>query len=112
MKIVYIACPYSVGDTMENVKISMSFTHMFITLGLAPFNPLLYHFQNQYREEDYEKWMEIDFEFVKRCDCLFRVPGESKGADREVELAKQLGKPFFYSVTELHDWKYTAPCYT
>jgi len=33
-----------------------------------------------------------------------RLPGKSDGADKEVELAKTLGKPIFYSIEELTEF--------
>jgi hypothetical protein len=45
--------------------------------------------------------MELDNEWVLRCDALLRLPGESQGADAEVELAKKHGIPVFYSIEEL-----------
>jgi hypothetical protein len=49
---------------------------------------------------DYELWLEIDFAWVKKCDALIRLPGESSGADREVELARSLGIPVYFSIQE------------
>ena len=39
----------------------------------------------------YERWLEYDMEWLTACDALVRLPGESKGADREVARAKELG---------------------
>lgn len=35
----------------------------------------------------YEDWMRLDFNMIERCDAVFRLQGESPGADREVEHA-------------------------
>jgi len=43
--------------------------------------------------QKYEKWMSIDETFLEVCDIVCRLPGESKGADREVIRAKELGIP-------------------
>jgi hypothetical protein len=45
--------------------------------------------------------MMLDKEWVLRCDCLLRLPGESPGADEEVELAVKNNIPVFYSIDEL-----------
>jgi hypothetical protein len=37
------------------------------------------------------------------CDAILRLPGESAGADEEVKLAKELGKPVFYSIVDLRN---------
>ena len=49
----------------------------------------------------YADWMELAPEFVKRCDILLRLPGESNGADMEVVLAESLDIPVYYSVRDL-----------
>lgn len=35
------------------------------------------------------------------CDAVLRIPGESRGADIECDLARQWGKPVYASVGEL-----------
>jgi hypothetical protein len=41
--------------------------------------------------------------WLAKCDCLLRLPGESKGADNEVFWAKKLGMPVYYSIQEAID---------
>lgn len=38
---------------------------------------------------------------IERCDAILRLPGESKGADNDVRLAKERGIPVYYNVDEL-----------
>lgn len=49
----------------------------------------------------YEMWLKFDFLVIDRCDALFRLPGLSIGADREVEYAKGQGKLIFDSVADV-----------
>jgi hypothetical protein len=35
------------------------------------------------------------------CDAVLRISGESRGADIECDLARQLGKPVYTSIKEL-----------
>lgn len=35
------------------------------------------------------------------CDAVLRIPGESRGADIECDLAREWGKPVYTSVNEL-----------
>lgn len=37
-------------------------------------------------------WLDYDFSFLTRCDALYRYPGESVGADREVALMEMADK--------------------
>ena len=50
---------------------------------------------------DYDFWLAYDMEWLKVCDCVLRLDGESPGADKEDELAKKLGIPVYYSIGEL-----------
>lgn len=98
---VYIASPYTVGDIAVNVRRQIDCVEHLMNLGFFPFAPLYSHFQHIFHPRNYETWMEVDMIWVSKCDALLRLSGESKGADREVELAKTLGIPVFYSIGEL-----------
>lgn len=98
---IYIASPYTLGDPAVNVKRQIDTADELITAGFAPFTPLLSHFQHMIHPRPYEDWTKLDFKWVEVCDCLLRLEGESKGADAEVALALELGKPVFYSVREV-----------
>ena len=99
---VYIASPYTIGDVAVNVKAQIDCADELIKMGYAPFVPLLSHFQHMAHPQPYQKWVQLDLEWVKACDCVLRLQGESKGADGEVEFAKSLGIPVYYSIDELH----------
>lgn len=98
---VYIASPYTKGNKLENVKKSFDVALELIDLGFAPYAPLYSHYLEERSPRPYETWTKLDNEWVLRCNCLLRLPGESSGADKEVELAKEIQIPVFYSVTEL-----------
>jgi hypothetical protein len=38
---------------------------------------------------------------IERCDAILRLPGESKGADNDVKLAKERGIPVYYHINEI-----------
>lgn len=103
---VYIASPYTKGDVAINVKTQMDCADELMNLGYAPFVPLYTHFQHMVHPRPYQDWIELDKVWVLSCDCLLRLPGESKGADGEVELALANGIPVFYNVEELRTSKY------
>jgi len=54
-------------------------------------------------------WLKVDFEFIRRCDAVLRLPGESVGAEAEIAEAKRLGIPVFYSGEELIAWATMPP---
>lgn len=98
---VYIASPYTKGDVAVNVKVQLDCANDLMNLDFAPFAPLYSHFQHMAHPRPYADWIKVDLEWVLRCDCLLRLPGESSGADGEVEYAKENGKKIFYSIDEL-----------
>lgn len=100
----YIASPYTLGDIAVNVKVQLDCVNELMNLGFAPFAPLYSHFQHMAHPRPYHDWIKIDLEWVKVCDCVLRLDGESKGADGEVEFALKLGKPVFYNITDMVDY--------
>lgn len=101
---VYIASPYTVGDTAINVRDQLVCADKLIDAGFAPFAPLYSHFQHMFQPRPYEDWAKLDNEWVLVCDALLRLPGESAGADAEIELAKQNNIPVFYDLDSLLEY--------
>ncbi len=101
---VYIASPYTIGDQARNVYNSIEIGNDLIGLGFNPYLPLLTHFQHMMFPQSYEKWLELDFEWLKQCDCVLRLPGESKGADLEEEYAIKNNIPIFYFMHQLLEY--------
>lgn len=101
MKMIYVASPYTIGDTFGNVIESIAAGSKLISKGFCPVLPLLSHFHDIQYPEDYETWMKIDIEKLSRCDALLRLPGESSGADREVKFAEENGIPVYYNIGDV-----------
>ena len=97
---VYIASPYTKGDVAVNVREQIKVADGLMDLGHNPYVPLLSHFRHLLFPRPYEDWTKNDLEWVKVCDCLIRLEGESSGADAEVAYAKKLGIPVYYGVKE------------
>ncbi|MBG49753.1 MAG: DUF4406 domain-containing protein [Pseudozobellia sp.] len=38
---------------------------------------------------------------LTKCDAVLRIEGESKGADQDVEIAKELGLKVYYDLNEI-----------
>jgi hypothetical protein len=101
---VYIASPYTKGDVAVNVRNSYIMADKLAALGFAPYVPLHSHFWHFLSPHPYDFWTKMDLEWVLRCDCLFRVEGESSGADGEVKYAVEHNIPVFYSLEGLQKW--------
>lgn len=101
---VYVAGPItSSGNLLLNVRHALHVGTTLLKRGYAPYVPHLTCFWEIAAPEafTYEDWMTLDMEYLATCDVLLRLPGESKGADREVELAQSLGMPVYYTVDRL-----------
>jgi len=98
---IYVAGPYSKGETAINVRNAILAGDKLLEMGHTPFIPHLTHFWHYISPKPWDVWLKIDQDWLEVCDAVLRLDGESKGADLEVELAKKLGKPVYYSLEEL-----------
>lgn len=101
MKRVYVAGPYTKGDVAVNVRKAIEAADLLLAFGYAPFLPHLTHFWHLVCPRPYEHWIKLDAAWVEVCDALYRLPGESEGADDEVEQARNLEIPVFYSFLDM-----------
>lgn len=50
-------------------------------------------------------WQEIVYpvahRLLARCDAVLRLPGESKGADNDVRLARERGLPVYFTIEDV-----------
>ena len=130
MKRIYIACPISRGDLKHNVDQATAAFLKLAKAGHAPFNPAwsvyakpaeVFHLAGIETPDlrphvycrattdgapgmSHAEWLAIDFAWVAVSDAVLRLPGESKGADRETAEAERLGIPVFHSVADLLRW--------
>jgi len=98
---VYIASPYTLGDPVVNVRTSLQAANALMELGYHPYAPLLSHFQHFLHPRPYEDWMRLDLAYLAVCQAVLRLPGRSKGAERECRLARFLKIPIYASIAEL-----------
>jgi nucleoside 2-deoxyribosyltransferase len=101
---IYLASPYTKGDVGINVKNSFEAYDVLLKNNFLPFAPLTSHFIHMMYPQDYNTWLEIDLEWLKVCDAVLRLPGESRGADIEVEYAEKNNIPVFYNYSDLMRW--------
>lgn len=100
---VYVSGPISLGELTENIAKAVDAADELFRAGLHPYIPHV-GFLWQYRHQHgYEEWMALDLAWLANCDAVVRIPGESKGADREVARAQELGIPVYFSVQALLD---------
>ena len=100
-KYVYIAGPYSKPDPVVNTRNTILVANHLVEVGFVPFVPHLTLLWHMVSPQDINFWYSYDNEWLEKCDALFRLDGDSPGADKEVQLAHKLGIPVFWSVSEL-----------
>ena len=69
---------------------------------------LSYHCWLNWKEDmPWERWIQMDEDFVRVADAFFymqpEIFGESRGAKREYELAKKLGKTIYERMIDVPD---------
>ena len=99
--LIYIAGPYTKGDTAGNVRRACLAGAQILKKGHTPFIPHLSHFWHLISPKSWETWLKIDFTLLDRCDALLRLDGESKGAEAEEIAASGLGKFIYHSLDEV-----------
>ena len=101
-KLVYIASKYSFGDNFVNTQKQIEVANMLLDEGFIPISPLMNSvWYNMQKERSWDFWMGHDFHLLDQCECLLRLPGDSKGADMEVAYALEYGKKVYYDIESL-----------
>lgn len=100
---VYIAGPIS-KDPLDGARNAILQARALDRFGFASYVPHLEVLAQMIAPREWEEWMRLDLAWLAKCDCLLRLPGESKGADLEVDEAKRLGLPVFFGVAPLVEW--------
>lgn len=103
---VFISGPLtSSGDREDNITNAIGMGAFFSALGHYPFVPhVLGPALDSVTSKSYDYWMDYCLSFLEGCDVLYRLQGESKGADMEVTRAKELGIPVFFSTNNFDKW--------
>lgn len=97
---VFVAGPFT-GDPLRNVARAVTTANTIAAMGARPFIPHLFAVWDFAYNHPYEFWMEQTLAWVERCDLLYRMPGESKGADREMKLAEDMGLGVYHDLGRL-----------
>jgi hypothetical protein len=98
---VFIAGPHTYPDPEINTFKAMEAFDRLLNLGFIPFCPHLTHFIHKAYPRSYESWCEYDLKWLEKCVVLLRLPGESIGADKEVEFANDHGINVFYDIESM-----------
>jgi len=103
--LVYVAAPYTTPDPVANTHRLIKVVDELVDEGLvtpvAPHLTLLWHLVSP---RPIEFWYAYDLATLARCDAVYRIAGESTGADREVAFAVERDIPVFYERDVLYGW--------
>ena len=98
---VFISGPYTLGDVEANVNRAIKVANELAVRGYVPFVPHLFHFWDGLYHHEYDFWTKLDLVWLRSCDCVVRLDGESPGADMETKQAKAWQIPVYNSLDEL-----------
>lgn len=102
---VYCAGPYTKPDPAVNTRNAVLIGQQLRDeLDIVTIVPHVTHFEHMLSPKPYEYWLRIDLDLMARCDAVFRIPGESSGADAEEAEAIKLGIPVIHSRAQLAEW--------
>jgi hypothetical protein len=99
---VYVSGPLTAGQLTKNVRDAAEYASALLDRGYAVYLPHANIIWEIVRPATYEAWMQHDLLWVAKCDAVLRFPGRSPGADREVEHARKLGIPVYYTLESLY----------
>jgi hypothetical protein len=81
-------------------------------LGFAPLCPHLSHYAEEVHNVRFShaEWIELDLEWVEASEAVYRLRGDSDGADQEVAHAEKCGIPVMHTVCSLEAWRDNEWC--
>lgn len=94
---VYIAGPYS-SDPVKGTRAAVRAADRIWAAGGSPYVPHLTYLWDVISPKPRKEWLELDLQWLARCDVLLRLPGDSSGADGEVAFALTKEIPIYYGV--------------
>lgn len=107
--IVFVSGPYSATtheERVANVNRACQAALGVLARGHWPFVPHLSHFFDEYVADTHgfrleaDTYYDWDLALLERCDGLLYL-APSPGADRELEMARELGLPVYLSINEV-----------
>lgn len=98
---VYIAGPYTQGDTALHVRRAVLTAEQVVAMGHSPYVPHLTMLWHLISPHDIDFWYAHDLEWLEVCDVVLRLEGASAGADAEELAAERHGIPVVHSIEAL-----------
>ncbi len=87
---IYVAGPmYGSGHVDENIKAALAIADIILESGFIPFVPHLFTFWHFRSDKPVEDWLRMDKAWLRKCDGMVRIDGESPGASLEEGWANE-----------------------
>lgn len=93
--LVYIAGPYTKPDPVTNTRKACLVADEVAAMGAGVIVPHLSLLWHAISPAPIETWYARDLDVLRRCQIVVQIPGESTGADAEIEEACRLGIPIY-----------------
>jgi hypothetical protein len=108
---VYVAGPYRKPDPCVNTRAAVDAADYLLSLRGLPFTfcpyvPHLTHLWHTMSPKPDRFWLDYDIVWLRHCDAVLRLPGESSGADAEIVVARNMSIPVFGDATT--PWRESA----
>jgi|SRR5215467_577434 len=100
---IYVAGPYSTGDPVINTRNAIYAAEELIKKGHIPYVPHLTLLWHIVAPHDLEFWYEYDQVWLRFCNAVFRLEGESTGAANECKVARSIGLPIYLKLEDVPD---------
>lgn len=107
---IYVSGPISIGVMTHNARNAVDVSETILLAGGHPIVPHLSMFWDFAYPKSWKDWIDYDLETIKRCDAIYRIPGESRGSDLETNFAIGIGIPVFYDIFVLIKTFPSLPC--
>ncbi len=114
---VYVAGPISNSNRtveLENIQKAQAFAGLIAGKGMAVYLPHFSYYvdtelSNTGNEPLGREWLEQDKEWLLLCDAVYRVQGESAGADQELKWANEAKISVFFVLDNLFSYAKQLP---
>lgn len=107
---VYVAGAYSADNVigiLGNMRRGLQLSYYVLKAGFAPFAPWLDYLFAFLGPVSLQEYYEYSMAWLEGSQAILTVKenlSTSAGAQKELERAKELGIPIFYSIHELKEW--------
>lgn len=95
-KVVYVAGPFTQGGEGRNTRRAIDVAEGLKRAGHFPIVPHLNAAWDMVHPDTWEGWLRWCLPVLEKCDAVVRVPGDSPGADVEVDHARASGIPVHF----------------